>query len=51
MSRVKPDGSELNWRMTLNKENKESHLPFILDWGSSVSPKHTTVKGVVLLEI
>ncbi|MEM7340871.1 MAG: VOC family protein [Actinomycetota bacterium] len=43
MSRVKPDGSELHWRLTINDAGKpdDAMLPFVIDWGSTPSPATT----------
>lgn len=41
MSRIKPDGEELSWRLTVSGEaggNASGALPFIIDWGQSPSP-------------
>ncbi|MEL7158648.1 MAG: VOC family protein [Actinomycetota bacterium] len=41
MSRIKPDGEELHWRLTSSGAaggNAEGALPFVIDWGDSPSP-------------
>jgi hypothetical protein len=39
MSRVKPDGEEISWRLTRSmKETTPSAVPFAIDWGDTPSP-------------
>lgn len=40
MSRVKPDGEELHWRLTVPADDARSEpaLPFVIDWGDTPSP-------------
>ncbi|MCP3992349.1 MAG: VOC family protein [Actinomycetia bacterium] len=40
MSRVKPDGEEIHWRLTYggSPASAEGSLPFIIDWGDTPSP-------------
>jgi hypothetical protein len=44
MSRVRPDGEELHWRLTLGGEPEppaQGHLPFVIDWGTTQTPAAT----------
>lgn len=43
MSRVKPDGSELSWRLTTAAAGSlgDGMLPFVIDWGATPSPATT----------
>lgn len=42
MSRTKPDGDELRWRLTRlggrSSDSADGSLPFIIDWGGTESP-------------
>ena len=42
MSRLKPDGSELRWRLTFRSDPSSSAteglVPFVIDWGRTLSP-------------
>ncbi len=55
MSRVRPDGEELRWRLTYGEPEPPArgHLPFVIDWGSTESPARQvpTVGGLTALEL
>ncbi len=46
MSRRRPDGSELHWRLTLPTPGDV--LPFFIDWGSAEMPSATAPGGLAL---
>ncbi len=48
MSRVRPDGAELRWRLTAPPPPDALVLPFLIDWGSSQHPAQTSPPGVRL---
>jgi hypothetical protein len=43
MSRIKPDGEEIHWRLTIAEASTtgDAGLPFIIDWGDTPSPATT----------
>ncbi len=47
MSRRRPDGVELSWRLTLPRES-DGVPPFLIDWGDTPLPSDTAPGGVVL---
>ena len=49
MSRVKPDGEEISWRLTLS--NNLKMVPFVIDWGDTPNPATVTPKGCLLTEV
>jgi hypothetical protein len=54
MSRRRPDGSLLEWRLTRQEQEPgPDHLvvPFLIDWGSSPHPTGTAPEGVRLVEL
>ncbi len=48
MSRVTPQGETLNWQLTVAPEGP---VPFVIDWGDTVSPAETTPKGCSLTQL
>ena len=54
LSRLKPDGSLLQWKMTLPRfDLYNGFIPFLIDWGStahpsSVLPKAGTIENLLL---
>jgi hypothetical protein len=49
MSRARPDGARLDWRLTLRAEPAGDGLvPFLIDWGATQSPALSCAKGVSL---
>jgi len=52
MNRVKPDGEELRWRLTLAPSaTAPSALPFVIDWGSNPSPARSLPSMGTLVEL
>jgi hypothetical protein len=52
MSRARPDGATLRWRLTLRAEPAGDGLvPFLIDWGDTPSPALSSAKGVSLREL
>jgi hypothetical protein len=52
MTRARPDGVRLSWRLTLRAEPAGDGLvPFLIDWGATPSPARTSPRGATLLEL
>jgi hypothetical protein len=52
MSRRRPDGFLLEWRLTRQEPDPDRLvLPFLIDWGSSPHPTETAPAGVRLVEL
>ncbi|MFJ4620295.1 VOC family protein [Streptomyces sp. NPDC088812] len=52
MSRRRPDGTLLEWRLTEGGDPHPSGLvPFLIDWGSTVHPTASGLPGTPLLEV
>ena len=49
MSRVKPDGEEISWRLT--RSSRLGLVPFVIDWGQTPNPATITPKGCSLIEV
>jgi hypothetical protein len=49
MNRVKPDGEEISWRLTLSSNQRM--VPFVIDWGDTPNPATITPKGCLLTEV
>lgn len=49
MSRVKPDGEEISWRLT--RSNRLGLVPFVIDWGQTPNPATITPTGCSLIEV
>ena len=49
MSRVKPDGEEISWRLTLSSNQRM--VPLVIDWGDTPNPATITPKGCLLTEV
>lgn len=49
MSRRRPDGIELSWRLTRRDPATDGLVPFLIDWGSSPHPSVTAAKGCRLV--
>ena len=47
MSRVKPDGEEISWRLT--RANRVGLVPFVIDWGATPNPATVTPGGCSLV--
>ena len=41
MSRRRPDGVELSWRLTLPQLDTAPEVPFLIDWGATPNPSRT----------
>ncbi|HKF17062.1 MAG TPA: VOC family protein [Candidatus Dormibacteraeota bacterium] len=52
MSRLRPDGVPLEWRLT-RRTPDPTHLvlPFLIDWGSSPHPSQASPTGVTLVDL
>ncbi len=50
MSRVRPSGEELSWRLTRNGPG-DWLVPFLIDWGETTHPSTTSVGGCRLLSL
>lgn len=48
LSRRRPDGVLLEWRLTRSAAGGEFVLPFVIDWGSAQHPSTTSPQGAVL---
>jgi hypothetical protein len=52
MSRRRPDGSLLEWRLTRHDPDPDRLVvPFLIDWGSSPHPSESAPAGVRLVEL
>lgn len=52
MSRKTPEGNLLAWRLSLDPTAYgDGVVPFVIDWGETVSPAVTSVQGCVLERI
>jgi hypothetical protein len=52
MSRMRPDGVELHWRLTRRDEPVGDGLvPFLIDWDASPHPSATAAKGCRLMAL
>lgn len=52
MSRQRPDGVRLEWRLTLRSEPAGDGLvPFLIDWGSTESPAQRAARGCRLINL
>lgn len=49
MSRKRPDGSTLQWRMTPPDQTRDSAHPFLIEWGQTPHPSQG-IAGIDLLE-
>ena len=47
MSRAKPDGEEISWRLT--RANGVGLVPFVIDWGATPNPATVTPGGCSLV--
>ncbi len=45
MSRVRPDGSELSWRLAMLGGPPHGAMPFLISWGGAASPAHSSPRG------
>jgi hypothetical protein len=50
MSRTRPDGVTLAWRLTLNARAGDV-IPFLIDWGETEHPSRTTPTGLQLVAL
>jgi hypothetical protein len=48
MSRLRPDGVTLAWRLTWPLGEGGGLIPFLIDWGDSPHPSATAPEGVIL---
>ena len=48
LSRRRPDGLLLEWRLTRHDTGGEFVLPFVIDWGDAEHPSTTSPQGAVL---
>jgi len=48
LSRRRPDGVLLEWRLTRSAAGGEFVLPFVIDWGEAQHPSTTSPQGAVL---
>jgi hypothetical protein len=52
MSRRRPDGSLLEWRLTRDQPDPARMvIPFLIDWGSSPHPSESVPQGARLVEL
>lgn len=52
MSRVRPDGAELRWRLTFpTQATGDGLVPFLIDWGDTENPARSAPGGVELAAI
>jgi hypothetical protein len=51
MSRMTPSGEPLSWKLTAAGESAMPRLiPFLIDWGSTRHPSHTSAQGARLVD-
>lgn len=48
LSRRRPDGVLLEWRLTRSDTGAEFVIPFVIDWGGTQHPSATSPQGAVL---
>ncbi len=48
MSRTKPDGVRLSWRLTLSEAERGPAVPFLIDWADTPSPATDSASGCSL---
>lgn len=52
MSRLRPDGVKLAWRLTLRQEPAHDGLaPFLIAWGDTPHPSQDTPRGISLVSL
>ncbi len=51
MSRLRPDGVELHWTLTLPTGDSDGLIPFVIDWGDTENPSKTAPGGVGLVAL
>ncbi|WP_020672039.1 VOC family protein [Amycolatopsis nigrescens] len=51
MSRRRPDGVLLAWRLAWPVDDQGGVVPFLIDWADSAHPAETAAKGAHLLEL
>ena len=51
MSRLRPDGVELHWRLTFPSDEGDGLIPFVIDWGDTENPSKTAPGGVDLVAL
>jgi hypothetical protein len=51
MSRLRPDGVELHWRLTFPSDEGDGLIPFVIDWTDTENPSKTAPGGVDLVVI
>ncbi len=51
MSRTRPDGDELSWRLTLPPSHSMPSTPFLIDWGDTPLPASTVAATVELVDL
>ncbi len=49
MSRLRPDGSRLTWRLAFPPDNRDGVVPFLIEWQGD-SPATTAASGLELLD-
>lgn len=49
MSRRKPEGEEISWRLT--RSNRIGLVPFVIDWGDTPNPATVTPTGCSLVSV
>lgn len=51
MSRIRPDGVRLSWRLTSGAGELEPVLPFLIDWGDTPHPSESSAASCRLVEV
>ncbi|AHH94786.1 VOC family protein [Kutzneria viridogrisea] len=51
MSRQRPDGVTLSWRLAFPQDSLHGLVPFLIDWGASEHPSATAAPGARLLRL
>lgn len=51
MSRMQPNGSRLEWKLTFPVAEFGGVVPFLIDWGDTQNPSETTPQGVLLNDL
>ena len=51
MSRARPDGTVLRWRLTSGTRPGDGLIPFLIDWGESDHPSASAPGGCTLVSL
>jgi Glyoxalase-like domain len=51
MTRARPDGVVLHWRLTSGQRPGDGLVPFLIDWGESEHPSSSAPAGCTLVSL